>query len=1123
MAYIALPQSDNVKELEKLQEEFALDILNRLEFKILKREYKPSTDKFLKQFYDDEIDNNHLVLQSHQLFGRNLINYHSLLNRLLLMYGPGTGKTISAFAIALQFAQIFSKRYEDVGISPSIFIVGFTSVNIIKELLAYPELGFITRKERKYIKTLEKLAKTNPAYRQHLNEMELKLRHRIMRKDHGGFFVFYGYQELVNKLFNIEDESIVDIKVNFKQNIESGKITINKKLLEEMRNSILICDEIHNVYNTAETNNYGIALITILNYLKDEIRAIFLSATPHNNSPSETIDMLNLLIDKIEDKLHKKDFFRDRRVLLPGKLEELGRKSFGRILYMIDADLEYYPERIFEGEYLKLDRPINVSGKEISEFNFIKITPCKMSEFHYKSYESLDGHIPNDGRSILDIAFPNPDDNEPYGLFRSYNTVQQLKTAPKEWLAKNKIRIIVKNDLNVISGEFLHIDNIAYYSAKYFSMLKILENIMENELGSKVFIYHHWVKMSGVLLIQEILIMNGYIDEYSEAVANTRCSLCNKIQKDSIHKSDYIFPLNEIDKKVPHKFFPARFVIIHAEVKPEMAQLSKDQFNQPENTDGRYYRILIGSKKMKESHNLKAVRFILFMSFPINFSTYIQVMFRCIRRDSAALLPEGKRNLHIYTLISVSPKRYEISKEVRTIIEKAEDHKAIQEIEREYHKRAIDGWTHYSKIQGALKNRSEFDPLDYQPMYTLPKGTYLEDSREDVHEVDINNEAKEDKELSNVMKHTKDDTFIAYGYFQEEINEMISIIKRLFLKHPVWNIDDLWGVVRKSPFESGLDSRYFSKNNFYIAMEFLSSSDYKRLHESSSGSEDINVILDTLFDPNEKIILGFDGTRYKIVNVGYYVLAHLENGNPLIDINSFIDSVNIPSYVNVTIPKQFSKEDSVNRALISLGRLKEFKIFEGEYPLVYLFRDYDISFHTQILQCIIQDKLRNKELEEALIKMYRIFDIIITESKTPIGYNTPNTSVILTNAGDSKSNIGTSFSEKTRKYKNWEENNLIIGFFEDNKFKIRKPMQKLYKKTGDSRKIEKGMVCTTYPKKKLLKLAMELEVDISSKKVKNVCDGIMLQLLRLEAEERKERSSIKFVYMINDIIPNTRG
>ena len=75
--------------------------------------------------------------------------------------------------------------------------------------------------------------------------------------------------------------------------IDNKKIILNIELLNEFKNSLIICDEIHNVYNSIDKNNWGVALQYILNY-HPSIRAVFMSATPINNNPSEVIELLNL-------------------------------------------------------------------------------------------------------------------------------------------------------------------------------------------------------------------------------------------------------------------------------------------------------------------------------------------------------------------------------------------------------------------------------------------------------------------------------------------------------------------------------------------------------------------------------------------------------------------------------------------------------------------------------------------------------------------------------------------------------------------------------------------------------------------------------------------------------------
>ena len=93
--------------------------------------------------------------------------------------------------------------------------------------------------------------------------------------------------------------------------LNEKKIKFNIELLESFKNSLLICDEIHNVYNSLYKNNWGIAIQSVLDYTPS-LRAIFLSATPLNNNPTEIIDLMNLLVvSDTNEKFKKEDFFSD--------------------------------------------------------------------------------------------------------------------------------------------------------------------------------------------------------------------------------------------------------------------------------------------------------------------------------------------------------------------------------------------------------------------------------------------------------------------------------------------------------------------------------------------------------------------------------------------------------------------------------------------------------------------------------------------------------------------------------------------------------------------------------------------------------------------------------------------
>ena len=70
------------------------------------------------------------------------------------------------------------------------------------------------------------------------------------------------------------------------------------------------------------------------------------------------------------------------------------------------------------------------------------------------------------------------------------------------------------------------------------------------------------------------------------------------------------------------------------------------------------------------------------------------------------------------------------------------------------------------------------------------------------------------------------------------------------------------------------------------------------------------------------------------------------------------------------------------------------------------------------------------------------------------------------------------------------------------------------KKVKDNRKIQSGLNCLNIDKPDLFLICKKLKIDIS--KIKNrkntICDLIKFELIRLELEERKKKSNIRYFY-----------
>lgn len=86
------------------------------------------------------------------------------------------------------------------------------------------------------------------------------------------------YQGFVSSVFekiedNVSFSSLVD-------ELNSKKIVSKPMALEELRGSLIVVDEIQNLYNTQDINSFGYTLYHVMNHLGDQISVMGLSATP---------------------------------------------------------------------------------------------------------------------------------------------------------------------------------------------------------------------------------------------------------------------------------------------------------------------------------------------------------------------------------------------------------------------------------------------------------------------------------------------------------------------------------------------------------------------------------------------------------------------------------------------------------------------------------------------------------------------------------------------------------------------------------------------------------------------------------------------------------------------------
>jgi len=1007
-------------------------------------------------------------LHPYQEFIANFQNPNTEFTRLLIKWDPGLGKTIGALNVAMSFLDYYRHETEmgvdEVG---SIFVLGFSRGVFKADLLRFPSFGFISHEEIKRFEQLRAQAEQGSSFdAERLHEFIVRINRRFSDRKHNGFFKFFGYKEFVNRIFIFSSmakkrRSLHQMtEVEILEALKSGEMKFNQELIDSFKNSLIICDEVHNIYNSSEKNNWGTAIQAVLDS-QPTARAVFLSATPIMNNPSECIDLANLLLPPSK-RLSKKSFFNTNEELLPGALDKLASIFRGRVSYARNQNPKHFPARIMLGE-------------KVPNISYLRFIRCPMSDFHANTYNKIfNGALAQDAQYLSDFCIPNPDyDTEKIGLFQTEVIKQKLRKASQRWKDQNKIDYT--DDL--ITGDFLQLPGLSKFSTKYATAMKDIIYLLKHNQG-KMLVYHNSVHMSGVLFIQEMLKYNGFIDETSSPNENTLCQICGHekrmhkkgtaiavikpmispgLEDESIggglitkisdndgsdsdsgderyaggrhnrniamqdeHKSysiknryydDVQIPedslitkldqggtyytgginlegsepqwiyqnINEkqIEKEMtdkfnsPHEFTPARFAMAHSCIDQNQTKKSIDAFNTPSNTEGRRYCIMVGSRKIRESYDFKAIRNLLVLGKPDNIPILIQIIGRAIRSGSHSLLPPDQRKVFIRIYTSCLPEKtivvdengikhniYKMSYEEERYKEKIKSYLTIQKIEKVMHENAIDAITNrpiiFSKEETAQREKlkSQLGTLWFEP------------------ELD-------EKKFENLsLQQLNTDTFDVY-YAKNEVNLVVMLIKRLFIEsQTVWAYAQLFDAVKNPPSDWDIpyNCNLISEQNFQIALNKLIWTNKQEYIKKDSDSIKLNdnknkyiePIIENeysefepynrLMNPDDKLITLLNGQRSIIAPIGkYYILFPIStNGSeiktPVIDIE--MPYRNIISEHGVFIDvMQYLEERPV---------LQDYATKKSRFKTKYLGRtiedmqgaicDYGADFHQALLE-----------------------------------------------------------------------------------------------------------------------------------------------------------------------------
>jgi len=336
----------------------------------------------------DELANADFELSPHQAFVKNFLSFQTPYNSLLLYHGLGSGKTCSAIGVSEEMRDYLKQ----MGMSRRIIIVASENVQDNFKLQLFDE------RKLKLVDGLWNIkACVGNKLLKEINPMNMKgiPKEKVITQIKAlinNSYLFLGYGQFANyiiKTIHYDEEDFDEIK---NKKIEKGektkiqvlqdiKITFNKEIIKRIRNEfdnrLIIIDEVHNIRISDDNENKKVAIY--LEYLvkaAENVRLLFLSATPMYNSYKEIIWLLNIMnINDKRAKIDIKNVFDANGNFKKNGEELLIRKATGYISFVRGENPYTFPYRVYPNEFAKENTfplPGEKGGKKYPEYQMNK-------------------------------------------------------------------------------------------------------------------------------------------------------------------------------------------------------------------------------------------------------------------------------------------------------------------------------------------------------------------------------------------------------------------------------------------------------------------------------------------------------------------------------------------------------------------------------------------------------------------------------------------------------------------------------------------------------------------------------------------------------------------------------
>jgi hypothetical protein len=749
--------------------------------------------------------------------------------------------------------------------------------------------------------------------------------------------------------------------------------------IHNLNNTVIIVDEAHNLTGNA----YGEALQYIIKNSVN-LKVVLMTGTPMKNLGDDIIDLINFLrpIDfpMERDKIFTAEKGSDMKIK-SGGLEYFKKMANGYISHVRGSDPLVFAKKIEKGE-----KP--------DELLFTKVTRCTMSKFQRALYdktkiEMTDDALDRKATAVANFVFPvlsqdkktieGNSGNEGLNLIKN-----QLKSFPE---ALNKVLSTFlknENESNFISltpdgqnitGKILHKKYLKTFSTKFYKAFKKISRLTIDKKGAKTaFVYSNLVKV-GIEIFAQILIQNGYL-EFKEDISSyqiqpdTICYYCgiqhknhsknqstnnleNKKDKDESASS------TEYKKKnIPeHQFYPATFITVtgggdeSADIIPEEKQrIIVNYFNSLENKEGKFIKLILGSKVMNEGISLSNVAEVHILDVYYNFGRVDQVIGRAIRWCSHYKQMTEKNQfpkVEVYKYVVSLENGLSSEEELYRKAEKK--YLLIKKLERTMKEIAIDCPLN---LQGNIfkEELKQFNKCEEKNNCPQICDFTNCDYKCDNIKLNVEYYDPDRKIYKKINKMNIDITTFNTGFAKSEIDYCKKKIKELYILNFMYTLGDILTYIKNS----------YSEDRKDLFDEFFV---FKALHDLIPITEnDINSFTDTIIDKNNR-------SGYLIFVDKYYIFQ------------PFDQNEDVPIYYRTKYIKPISQSISLSNYLKNNEMYKEYKnktIFEehisenetdkkeDEYDFDSVMEYYNERDENKYVGIIEKDKSRKKNIETGL-------------------------------------------------------------------------------------------------------------------------------------------------------------